>query len=139
MKSLEHVNIDSENPLYLIVNNVDGYIECNSIECNFIEEKNGDKYLIFASTDKNKEVLEKYTELWDEIKNQIETIYSGESIEYKKDFMKIRFESDDNLPLGNILSVLGMIIVVRFVFQENNRNYPHFYLRECLYESVNEL
>ena len=139
MKSLEHVNIDSENPLYLIVNNVDGYIECNSIECNFIEEKNGDKYLIFASRDKNKEVLEKYTELWDEIKNQIETIYSGESIEYKKDFIKIRFESDDNLPLGNILSVLGMIIVVRFVFQENNRNYPYFYLRECLYESVNEL
>ena len=32
MKSFDHVNIDSENPLYLIFNNVDGYIECNSIE-----------------------------------------------------------------------------------------------------------
>ena len=47
MESLDHVNIDSENPLYLIFNNVDGYIE----------ESNGDKYLVFASTDKNKEVL----------------------------------------------------------------------------------
>ena len=52
MKSLDHVNIDSENPLYLIFNNVDGYI---------IEESNEDKYLIFASTNKNKKVLEKYT------------------------------------------------------------------------------
>ena len=44
MESLDHVNIDSANPLYLIFNNVDGYIT---------EENNGDKYLIFASTDKN--------------------------------------------------------------------------------------
>ena len=74
MKSLEHVNIDNENPVYLILNNVDGYTE----------ESNGDKYLSFASTDKNKEVLEKYAELWDEIKNQIEVINGGKPIEYKK-------------------------------------------------------
>ena len=40
MKSLDHVNIDSVNSLYLVFNNSDGYIE----------ESNGDKYLIFAST-----------------------------------------------------------------------------------------
>ena len=74
MKSLEHINIDNENPVYLILNNVDGYTE----------ESNGDKYLSFASTDKNKEVLEKYAELWDEIKNQIEVINGGKPIEYKK-------------------------------------------------------
>ena len=45
------------NPLYFIVGEADGYIE----------EKNGNKYLIFASTYKNKEVLEKYTELGDGI------------------------------------------------------------------------
>ena len=87
MKSLDHVNIDSENPLYLFFNNVD--------RC--IEEVNGDKYLLFTSTVKNKEVLENYTELWDEIKSQIETTNGGEQIKYKKDFMKIRFESDDAL------------------------------------------
>ena len=42
-----------------------------------IEEKNENKYLVFDSTDKNKEVLKKYTELWDEIKNEIETISGG--------------------------------------------------------------
>ena len=46
MKSLDHINIDSENSLYLVFNNVDGYTEKN----------NGNKYLIFASTEKNKKV-----------------------------------------------------------------------------------
>ena len=44
-RSLDHVNSGSENPLYLIFNNVERYI---------IEECNGDRYLIFASTDKTK-------------------------------------------------------------------------------------
>ena len=89
MKSLDHGNIECENSLLSFVNNVDGYIE----------KENEDKYLIFASTDQNKEALKKYTELWDEIKNQIKTINGGKQIEYKKDFTKIRFESDDDLPL----------------------------------------
>ena len=51
MKSLDNGNIDSVNSLYLIFNNVYGYIECNSTE-----ESNENKYLIFAATEKNKEV-----------------------------------------------------------------------------------
>ena len=74
MKCLEHVNIDSAKSLSLVFNNVDGYIEGD----------NGKKYLVFASTDKNEEVLKKYKKLWDEIKNQIETINGGKPIEYKK-------------------------------------------------------
>ena len=45
-------NIYSVNPLYLIIGEVDGHIECNSLEC----EKNESKYLVFDSTDENKEV-----------------------------------------------------------------------------------
>ena len=40
-------------------------------------QKNGSKYLVFDSTDKNKEVLKKYAELWDGIKKGIETISGG--------------------------------------------------------------
>ena len=65
--------------------------------------------MIFASTDKNKEVLEKCTEIWNETKNQIETINGGEPIKYKKVVMKIRFESDD-VPSSKILSIPSMII-----------------------------
>ena len=51
-------NINSVNLLYLIIGDVDRYIECSSTE-----ENNGNKYLTFASTDKNKKVLKKYTRL----------------------------------------------------------------------------
>ena len=61
-------------------------------------KKNGNKYLFFASTDKNKEVLEKYTELWDKITDLIVKI-DNKPGEYVKDLMKIKFNSDDNLPL----------------------------------------
>ena len=90
MKSLDHINIDNENFLYLIFNKVDGYIE----------ESNGIKYLAFASTDENKEALKKYAKLWNETKNQIKAINDDEPIKYRKEFMKIRFESDDSLPFG---------------------------------------
>ena len=73
------------------------------------------------------------------IKNQIETTNGGEPIEYEKDFIKIRFESDDVLPLDKILHIPGMIIVAGSVLQEDNKYYPQVYLQECLYEFVNEL
>ena len=57
-----------------------------------IEEKNGNKYLALVSTDKNKEILIKYTEFWDKIKYLIKTINGGEAGEYEKEYMKIRFE-----------------------------------------------
>ena len=62
-------NIYSVNPLYLIIGKVDGHIERSSAE-----ENNGNKYLVFDPTDENKEVLKMYIELWDGIKNEIETI-----------------------------------------------------------------
>ena len=39
-----------------------------------LKKKNGNKYLTLVSTDKNKQVLIKYTELWDKIKNLIKKI-----------------------------------------------------------------
>ena len=48
--------------------------------------------LVFALTDKNREALENYKELWSEIKDEIETRKGIEPIKYEKDFMKIKFE-----------------------------------------------
>ena len=47
--------------------------------------------------------------------------------------IKIGFESDDDLPLGKILSIAGMIIDVGSVFQEDNKYYPQIYLHEPLF------
>ena len=49
---------------------------------------------------KNKEALKNYKKLWKETKRQIEEIIDDEPTGYRKDFIKIRFESDDDLPLG---------------------------------------
>ena len=53
MKNSDFVKINSVNPLYSIIGESDGYIK----------EKNGNKYLTFASTNKIKEVLKKYKKL----------------------------------------------------------------------------
>ena len=68
----------------------------------------------------------------DEIKNKIVTI--NKSLEYCKDFMKIKFDFDDNLPLNKTLKLYDMIIVIRSIFEENAKFYPQIYLYECLYE-----
>ena len=63
-------------PLYLLVHRIDG----------FIEEKRRNKYLNIAFTDSNNEVLQKYTEVWSGIKDQIEKINNGKLEEYEKDY-----------------------------------------------------
>ena len=109
----------------LITGKVDGYIE----------EDNGNKFIVFDSTDENKEVLKKYTELWDGIKNEIETINGGKKGEYGKGFMKIKFNTDDNLPLSKLLKLHLLIIIVRCIFEEDGKFYPQLYLGDCWYES----
>ena len=99
-----------------------------------IEEKNGNKYLIFDSIDENNEVSNKYTKLWDGIKNEIETINGGKTDEYGKEFIKIKFDTDDKLPLNKTLKRHNMAIINRSVFEEDGRFYSQIYLDECLYE-----
>ena len=79
MKSInDYENINCVNLLYLIIGEVDGYIE----------KSNGNKYLFSASTDKNKKVLKTYTKLWDEVKYHIQTKNAGKSGEYEKKLLE---------------------------------------------------
>ena len=98
-----------------------------------LKEKNGNKYLILDSTNKNKEVLTKYTKLWEGIKNFIEYNFiekvNNKLGEYGKDFMKIKFNSDDNLPLNKTLKLHNMTIIIRSVFEEDGKYYPSFLRR----------
>ena len=83
-------NISSVNPLYLLIDEIDG----------FIKEKEGDKYLNISLTNSNNEVLKKYTEVWRGIKDCIAKINDNKMNEYGKDYMKTKFNLDDNLPLN---------------------------------------
>ena len=85
--------------------------------------------LIFDSVDKNKEVLKKYTELWDGMKNETDIINDGEC-KYGKDFTKIEFDTDYDL----LLNLHILTIIVRSVFEDEGKFYPQNYLDGCLVE-----
>ena len=85
------------------------------------------------SADENKEVLKKYADVWDGIKSKIKAINGGKENEYGKDYMKIKFNSDDNLPLNKTLEFHVMTIIIRSVFEEDGKLYPQLFLDDTLY------
>ena len=118
-------NIHSVNPLYLLVNHASGYIE----------EKNGNKYLIFDdSVKENKELLKKYVDFWDEIKSKIQGINDDKENDYEKDYMKIKFNFDDDLPLNKPLKFHAVTIIIRSVFEEDGKLLLQVFLDNALYE-----
>ena len=119
----DYENIYSVNPLYLTITHASGYIE----------EKGVNKYLIFDSIDENKELLKKYNDVFNGIMGQIKEVSSDEC-DYEKDYMKIKFNSDDNLPLNKPLNFHNMTIIIRSVFQEDSKLYPQVFLNDTLYE-----
>ena len=69
-------NINSVNPLFLMINKIIGHFE----------EKSEIKDLVLDDVDENKEVSKKYEEVWKGVKKEIETINGGEKVEYRKYF-----------------------------------------------------
>ena len=82
---------------------------------------------------KNRKVLETYTEVWNKIKSLAEKINDKPS-EYEKDYIKIRFNSDGNLPLNKTLKLHNITVVIRSVFEKDGKYCPQVFLDDCLYE-----
>ena len=57
-----------------------------------------------------------------------------DSDDYDEKCIKIKFNSDDELPLNKMTEIPSMIIVIRAVFHENNKYSPQVFLDECLYK-----
>ena len=113
-------NLNSLNSLYLVFDNLDAYIE-----------KSGEnRYLIFASTEKNKIMLKNYTEIWDEIKKQIELITGDKVTKYSKDFMNIRFKTNDDIPLNKIINIPVCVVIVSSILKEDNEYDPQVLLHD---------
>ena len=120
----DYESIYSVNSLYLAIVHASGYIE----------EKGVNKYLAFDSlelysTDGNKELLKKYNDVFNGIRNKVKKI-SGDECDYEKDYMKIKFNSDDDLPLNKKLKFPNITITIRSVFEEDGK----LFLDEALYE-----
>ena len=48
--------------------------------------------------------------------------------------MKIKFDTDDNLPLNQQLKLHMLAIIVKSVFEDDGKFYRQLYLVDCLYE-----
>ena len=108
-------NINSVNPLYLNITHANGYIE----------EKGVNQYLVF-------ELIKKYNDVFNGIRDKIKEIKSDEC-DYEKDYMKIKFNSDDDLPLNKPLKFHLMTITNRSIFEEDGKLYSHVFLDDTLY------
>ena len=112
-------NINSVNPLYLIINRVYGSIL----------EKNGNKFL---TIDKGDAVLKKYDQVFSGIKHYIMKVDDTEVV-YNSDYKKINVLSGDSLPLDKLIYFPTMTVIIRCIFKQNGVYYPQVYLDDCLY------
>ena len=108
------------NPLHLQINHANGYIE----------EKGANKYLVFDSMELHSIELHY---VFNGIRDKIKEINSNEC-DYEKDYMKIKFNSDDDLPLNKHIKFHNMTITIRSAFEEDGKLYPQVFLDDTLNE-----
>ena len=77
-------------------------------------------------------LLKKYNDVWNGIKDKIKEV-SSDKCDYEKDYMKIKFNSDHDLPLNKPLKFHNMTIIITSVF-EDGKLYPQLFLDDTLYE-----
>ena len=107
IRNSKYVKIYSANHLYLISRSQNGCFE----------EINGSKYLTLVPTNKSKEKIKKYEELWIKTRGLIRSITKN-SGDYDEKCIKSNL--DDELPLNKTIEILTMTVIVRVIFLENN-------------------
>ena len=100
---------------------------------DILKKKGVNKYLAFDTTDENKELIKKCNDAFNGIRDKIQEIISDEC-DYEKDYMKIKFNSDDDLSLNKPLKFHLMTIIIISVFEEDGEFYPQVFLDDPLYE-----
>ena len=112
-------NVNSGNPLYLMISRF----------YRHIEEENGNKYLIIIDISKNSDVLKKYDQVFSGIK-----YYINNNREYEKDYKKIKFLTDDDVPLNKTIYFPTVTVIITCVFEKSGKYYPQVYLDDCFYQ-----
>ena len=85
--------------------------------------------------------MQNYQEDFDgiKVKNIIQKIIKkindyGQLIKYDENYMKIKFNTDDNIPLNKIIYFPTIIIIIRSITKKDDKYYPQLFLDDCLYE-----
>ena len=97
------------------------------------EEVDGDKYLIISS--EYDDIMQKYQEVFDGTKEITKKVNDcSQPIKYDSNYMKIKFNTDDNIPLNKIIYFPTITIIIRSVTQKDDKYYLQVFLDECLYQ-----
>ena len=121
-KITECYEINSANLLYLSIKDMKDQFQKG-------KDDNVWYLIIFGDAD----VLREFANIWKSIRAKIEENASG-IVQYDKDYMKIKFKSNDNLPIDNIVNMHQVTIIIRSIFAQNGKFYPQLFLDDALYE-----
>ena len=113
--------INSVNPLYLRIININGQFE---------KGKDDAWYLVISDKD---DVYKKLVDIFESIKNKI-TEKTWDIVEYYKDYMKIKFESNNMLPASKDVNIRIATIIIRAIFAQDGKYYPQLFLDDRLYK-----
>ena len=91
--------------------------------------------MTLVHTNESKDTLQKYEEVWSKIRDLIRSITNNLD-NYDKKYMKIKFNSDYDLPSKKTLKLQNMIIVVRSVFYDGNKYYLQVFFEKCVYNKI---
>ena len=124
LQKIPFYSINSVNPLYLVIKSIQGYVEKI--------DGSDDRYLNISLVDNNKEVINKFNEVWESIKDQILKI-NGSVKEYDKDYKRIRFNSDVALPLDTPIKFHALTVATKCIIEKDGKYYPEIYLDDALF------
>ena len=91
----------------------------------YFEESNGNKYLTLVPASENKEKIKFFGKLWIKIRYLIRAVtkkWDG----YDEKCIKIKFDSDDKLPLNKAIEIPVIVKNVRAVLYQNNKYFSLF-------------
>ena len=77
--------------------------------------------------------IKNHKELWIKIRDLIRSV-SKKSEDYEEKYMRIKFNTDDKLPLNKTIKLPIITTVVRAVFHENNKYYRQVFLKNVCME-----
>ena len=81
------------------------------------------------------DVYKKLVDIFESIKNKI-TEKTWDALEYDKDYMKIKFESNNIFPTDKDVNIPTATIVIRAIFAKDGKYYPQLFLDDGLYKNV---
>ena len=111
------------NPLYLRIVDIKGQFE---------KGKDDVWYLVISDKE---DVYKKLADISGSIKNEI-TEKTWDALEYDKDCMKIKFESNNIFPTDEDVNIHLATIVIRAIFPKDGKYYPHLFLDDGLHKNV---